>query len=336
MLILPKLQSLPEPSSSRQGWPWRIEENANVQFAIKNDLPKITIITPSYNQGQFLEETIRSVLLQGYPNLEYFVVDGGSTDNSVQIIQRYSPWLSWWVSERDNGQAHAINKGLVRATGEIIGYLNSDDLYKPGSLFAVMDCFLRYPDVDWMIGGCDVCRDGVDFMYDFRPKLPTARIDWIRAKVPGSFAAPQPSTFWRAKLFSEFGLFDELMYYFFDHEFMIRLGVAHRLPLICEHSLSIYRWHGDTKSAAGALNFVRERCRAAEKWKIHFNVQEQRLILEDCLAGLYDALMSQVLLSDSHFSGRLFSWLRHIRSDSGFLKRRATWATFARILGIWR
>ena len=99
--------------------------------------PRISVVTPSYNQGQFIEETIRSVLLQGYPNLEYIIVDGGSTDGSVEIVRRYGLWISSWSSERDNCQSEAINKGLRGATGEIVSWLNSDDLLTPGALHKV-------------------------------------------------------------------------------------------------------------------------------------------------------------------------------------------------------
>ena len=98
-------------------------------------LPKITIVTPSYNQGQYLEETILSVIGQCYPNLEYFIFDGGSTDNSVEIIKKYEKHIDYWVSEKDNGQSHAINKGFERASGDILAWLNSDNMYMPGALF---------------------------------------------------------------------------------------------------------------------------------------------------------------------------------------------------------
>ncbi len=124
----PTLADLPSPPSNQTGWMWN-EESSQLPENMPDghQLPRITIVTPSYNQGQFLEATIRSVLLQGYPNLEYIIIDGGSSDNSVEIIRKYEPWLAYWVSEKDRGQAHAINKGFAHATGSIYAYLNSDD-----------------------------------------------------------------------------------------------------------------------------------------------------------------------------------------------------------------
>ena len=119
-MLQPLIDSLPPIDVAKPGWPWA---EASVPLPEKmpdgSDWPRISVVTPSYNQGEFIEETIRSVLLQGYPNLEYIIIDGGSTDNSVEIIKKYEPWLTYWVSEKDRGQSHAINKGFKHAAGEI-------------------------------------------------------------------------------------------------------------------------------------------------------------------------------------------------------------------------
>jgi glycosyltransferase involved in cell wall biosynthesis len=120
-----------------------------------SDLPVVTIVTPSYNQDQFLEQTIVSVLNQDYPRIEYLIIDGGSTDGSVEIIRRYENRLAFWVSESDRGQSHAVNKGLQRANGEILGWLNSDDVYCPGAVRAAVDFLELHPDVALMYGGAD-------------------------------------------------------------------------------------------------------------------------------------------------------------------------------------
>jgi len=112
--------------------------------------PRLTIVTPSFNQSEFIEETIVSVLDQDYPDLEYIIVDGGSTDRSVELIEKYERWLTYWVSEPDRGQAHAINKGFERATGQIAAYINSDDAYLPGAFATVAQTFARNPRADWL------------------------------------------------------------------------------------------------------------------------------------------------------------------------------------------
>src|SRR5215472_10161327 len=134
----PALADLPPPPPDKTGWPWTVETPpSSVLGSNGPPRPRISIVTPSYNQGDFIEETIRSVLLQGYPNLEYIVIDGGSTDQTIDVIRRYEKWLAYWVSEKDDGQPQAINKGLSRATGELFNWINSDDLLLPGALAAI-------------------------------------------------------------------------------------------------------------------------------------------------------------------------------------------------------
>src|SRR5262249_53204242 len=128
-----RLVDLPRPPRGKTGWPWTME-SAPVAERLPNDAtwPKISIVTPSYNQGQFIEETIRSVLLQGYPNLQYIVMDGGSKDSTLNILRKYAHAIDFWTSAPDKGQAEAINKGFERANGDILAWLNSDDVYELG------------------------------------------------------------------------------------------------------------------------------------------------------------------------------------------------------------
>src|SRR5687768_8922387 len=153
---------------------------------------KLSIVTPSYNQGRFLEETILSVLKQGYEPLEYIVIDGGSTDESVSIIKRYEDRLAYWESEKDRGQVHAINKGLAKTTGDIIAYINSDDVYLPGAFTAVADYFEQNPDCQWL------CGDTIMFGTGHKSELVRARVPRSAAQcLAWAYRSPQPGMFWR-------------------------------------------------------------------------------------------------------------------------------------------
>jgi glycosyltransferase involved in cell wall biosynthesis len=164
-------------------------------------LPRISIVTPSYNQGRFLESTICSILDQGYPNLEYIIVDGGSTDNSIEIIKKYEHHLAWWVSESDNGQYNAINKGFAHCTGTIMAWLNSDDFYLPGSLHAVGEIFERYTDVRWLQGRPMFANESGSVFHVGDVRRWT-RLDFL---CHDFLAIQQESTFWRRDLWEEAG-----------------------------------------------------------------------------------------------------------------------------------
>jgi glycosyltransferase involved in cell wall biosynthesis len=206
--------------------------------------PRLTIVTPSYNQAAFLERTLRSVLDQGYEPLEYLVVDGGSTDGSVEIIERHADQLAWWVSEPDAGQTAALNKGLRRATGDIVAYINSDDYYLPGAFDAAVEAFSR-SDARWAAGAALFVDDRDNVTEVWRAALPTTpRHRWVLDPV----GWPQAASFWRRDLFEEFGLFREDMHYVFDTEFGLRLALAEVLPAIIDRELAVRVVHPEAKS----------------------------------------------------------------------------------------
>jgi hypothetical protein len=219
-------------------------------------LPSITVVTPSYNQGAFIEETIRSVVMQGYPRLEYIVVDGGSDDGTVEIIRRYEGGLASWVSEPDRGHAHAVNKGLARASGDIVAFLNSDDVYLPWTLRVVAERF-RDPDVVWLaapslfFGDCPA-----ELAHE---RQPTTEADWFLG-----CPIAQPSTFWRRHLLDRVGMFNEELQYCLDYEYWLRMR-AERVELTWEEQpLSGFRIHSRSKSMETHWDYGGESSRIVE------------------------------------------------------------------------
>ena len=211
-------------------------------------LPRITIVTPSFNQAHYLEQTIRSVLEQGYPNLEYIICDGGSTDGSVDIIRKYADRLAWWCSEKDRGQSHAINKGFERATGDLYAYINSDDYYLPGALDRVASA---YQDGGRFIVGWSQYLEPNG---DFRPypvQVHSEPSDWL-VKNP----IPQQSTFWAASLWKQLGPFREEMHYSFDYEYWLRLRFRGEVgPHVVHQCLAIFRLHQASKTMSSESAF---------------------------------------------------------------------------------
>ncbi len=217
--------------------------------------PKLSVITPTYNQAQFIERTIESVLEQGYENLEYVIVDGGSTDGTVDVIRRYERHLAWWVSEPDEGQTDAINKGIRGTSGEIVAYINSDDYFLPGAFDRAIGLF---ESTDAMyVGGAvlDLDTDGrLTEIGVWRPEpperyerqFPRGRQWWL--VVP--FYLPQSSVFWRREVFERNGTFSTDLHYVFDGEFMCRLALAgEKLVLVPGEALSVRGVHEEQKSS---------------------------------------------------------------------------------------
>jgi glycosyltransferase involved in cell wall biosynthesis len=213
--------------------------------------PKITIITPSYNQENFIEKTIHSVLSQNYPNLEYIVMDGGSIDGTIDVLKKYSDKLIW-VSEKDRGQSHAINKGLSQATGDVIAFLNSDDVYEPGALLAVGEFFADHPDAFWLTGWCHtVNTQGQEirklstlykrFWLIWRSYTALLVLDYVS----------QPATFWRREAIEKVGEFNENLHYAMDYDYSLRVGKHYKLWVLPRY-LACFRIHPTSKAGLSA------------------------------------------------------------------------------------
>jgi len=236
-----------------------------------SNLPKISVVTPSYNQGKYLESTIRSVLNQSYPALEYIIIDGKSQDKSIEIIKKYEPYLYYWESTADNGQSHAINKGFAKSTGDILCWINSDDELEPGALHIIAEMFSGVSKPQWLIGAAIIINK---------------RGKKLRIRAPGDIAHttfmhwgidwfPQQSTAWTRAMWTLAGPLDEDLHYAMDlalWERMYRISP----PLITAKILASYRVHDDAKCLAHARDAIAERAKCIKgivqrKWsdKLH-------------------------------------------------------------------
>lgn len=207
-----------------------------------DNLPRISIVVPNYNYGHFLEKTLRSVIEQDYPNLELLVVDGGSTDNSVEVIRKLEKHIAWWVSEKDGGQSNAINKGLARAGGDIVNWLCSDDLLAPGALRTIGRAFADDPGLDVLIGRCRYhdLRDGRT--WTDQPRQENIEL------IPTCFVCSQPSTFFRRALLKRPQPVDESYQYALDWELWAYLKSQGAQFRVIEEVLSICQVHGASKT----------------------------------------------------------------------------------------
>ncbi|MCS7017558.1 MAG: glycosyltransferase family 2 protein [Cytophagales bacterium] len=218
-------------------------------------LPRITVITPSFQQATFLEQTIRSVVAQRYPNLEFFVIDGGSTDGSVDIIRHYEHHITHWISEKDKGQSDAINKGLLWATGDIISWLNSDDVLLPGALQTVADLFEKHPHA-WVIHGKTQL-----FGKGITSKEKGAPVPCAEALYLGKLPFPQPSAFFRKDALQAVGHLDLSLHYGMDYDLFLRMFLQNGCFVATQAVLSGYRLHQQAKGVAMQACFADDYAR---------------------------------------------------------------------------
>jgi glycosyltransferase involved in cell wall biosynthesis len=213
---------------------------------------KISILTPSYNQAAFLEQNIQSILSQGLGDLvEHIVMDGGSIDGSVDILRKYPHLI--WKSEKDRGQTHALNKALAISTGDVIGWVNSDDMLPLGALLTVTEFFKRYPNCHALVSNLQIVDENSDVLY----KIPAREVTFD-GLLNGVECVTQTSTFFRRSVFDVVGNFNESLHYCMDHEFFLRVAKHFRFYTI-DADLGVFRRYAESKTGSSAIEFIKDR-----------------------------------------------------------------------------
>jgi Glycosyltransferases involved in cell wall biogenesis len=266
-------------------------------------LPRISVVTPSFNQAQYLPQTIHSVLDQQYPNLEYIIMDGGSTDGSVDIIKHNANRLTSWESKRDKGQADAIYRGFEKSTGDILCWINSDDYFLKGALTHVAETFRRFPEAQWLIGGCVIVRASgkpITKVYGYTPTFDSL--------LHAGMLFCQMSCFWRREVFFKVGGFDTKLQFCFDYDLFLRLSQI-GVPATNHRILSAYRVQDASKTAT-LLNTV--------------GIKEKELLQLKFGKGSYSAEQSRQIVETTQREirrvQRLYYWFDAIRDPFFFAK----------------
>ncbi len=251
-IITKMLKELPS-IDNKKGWPWTEETSKNL-YQKAYTYPKISIITPSFNQGQFIEETIRSVILQQYPNLEYIIIDGGSTDETIEIIKKYEQYITYWVSEPDSGQSNAINKGLEKCTGDIFNWLNSDDYLEPNALFNISKEFIENKNIDVVCAKSRIFSE-TKSIFSSTPIGSSLKETISKARID------QPATYFRFSTFQNLRPVNEDLHLTMDLHFWLKYIVENGLNNIKELDKVIvnFREHEGSKTIKENTNFFYER-----------------------------------------------------------------------------
>ena len=251
-----------------------------------NHWPRITVITPSYNQADFLEATIQSVLEQDYPNLQFGIVDGSSTDGSIEIIERYRDRCDFAIIESDRGQVDALNKGLAKADGDIVCFLNSDDTFMPDALRTVGEHFRNHPQDTWVMGHCIFIDATGNQIVDAEwgsDTMIASEIDGLQHALlrDTPFVTPQPSIFWRRELLDQLGMFDETLEYTFDYEMWCRyLAAGHHVTII-DQVLSTYRLHNQSKTCALRFKQLRDHIETERRYAKYLPIKQRLRLYKD-------------------------------------------------------
>ena len=266
-------------------------------------MTRVTIVTPSYNQAPYLETTIRSVLEQEYPELEYMVIDGGSTDGSVEVIQKYADYLAYWVSEKDAGQAEAIRKGLARAQGEIVAWLNSDDYYLPGAIAAAVRAFEQHPEAVLVYGNMLAVDENGQTINLLDYKQLTLN-DLLCFQIIG-----QPAVFFRREAYERGGGLDPNFHFLLDHHLWIRMaqqGAIRHIP----QRWAAARFHASAKNRAQAVKFGKEAFRIIDWLQTQPFWPGLSLRLQRRIRASAHRVNARYLLDGGKPANALTAWLR--------------------------
>jgi glycosyltransferase involved in cell wall biosynthesis len=259
------------------GWP-HVTFWQNKTYDSNIEWPKLSIITPSFNQAKYIEQTILSVINQSYPNLEYIIIDGGSTDGSVEIIKKYEKYIDYWEAKEDQGQSHAINKGMSHATGEWVAWINSDDYYLPNSFKKMMRYATTRIDESWIVGNTFAMENifwRIVKLHKFKTRVkrkglpipnsePCTWLDFVCRRWTDGFL-PQPSSFWKRDIWQKVSGLDKIFHYIMDLEFFGRLAYQGYRPSIIDVDVAIFRRH-ETQKTSDKTPGILEEVKQIEKW----------------------------------------------------------------------
>jgi glycosyltransferase involved in cell wall biosynthesis len=320
------LAELPVAPAGKSGWPWTSQTPELPPLRPDGSAwPRISIVTPSYNQGDFIEETIRSVLLQGYPNLEYIVIDGGSTDQTIDVIRRYEKWLTHWASEKDRGQSHAVNKGLARATGELFNWINSDDLLLPGALTAIGAASCR----DEAIAG-PVLNFGAGASQIIENKcLSAARL--LTGDIDAGYH--QPGLWLRPGRIASAGGIDETLHYVFCYDLTVRYLAKYPQLTYLPQTLASFRLHQTSKTISRQSNFDRERMIVYSKILNHPDCTSLKKLCSLCLRSYHWwEQLDEIVQSNGSGLSRALAIVQAICSDPSVRMSRLSLGAIKRAL----
>ena len=272
------ISKFPPPLPRKIGWPWESELPVFTEVVNSGrSWPKISIVTPSFNQGVFIEETIRSVLFQTYPHIEYIIIDGGSTDGTVEIIRKYEQRLAFWVSEPDEGQTDALRRGFALARGEILAYLNADDVYTPRAVETAVTTFHNNPDLTLVHGDSIIINASGDKIGHKRGEEGAFLSYFLHMANPIS----QPSAFWQRTDYEAIGGVDSRLHYIMDYDLWSRMGLLGKKFKHIAADLSLFRIHASSKTKQSMIPFEQERLQLIQEY-------------------LQDAALGQVLSPHAH------------------------------------